>query len=96
MIYKFAAAASSFTAAVGHAQGGQILDTFSKDFQKVLHSDYLYLDDKGMEDEDMIGWCVYGDTKVPTIESFEGEFEGLLPRPGQIKLKMYAHGKLNL
>ena len=32
MIYKFAAAASSFILAAVHAQGGQILDTFSKDF----------------------------------------------------------------
>ena len=68
MIYKFVAASSSFILAAVHAQGGQILDTFSKDFQKVLHSDYLYLDEQGMEGDDMVGWCVYGDSaEVPTI-----------------------------
>ena len=56
----------------------------------------MYLDDKGMDDDDMTGWCIYGDTEPPTLDSFDGEFEGLLPRPGQIQLKMYAHGSLNL
>ena len=92
MLYKFAAA-SSLTLAAVTAQNGLIFDSFSKDFQKVLHSDYLYLDGQGMENEDMIGWCVYGDDKeAPTINSFEGELEGLVYREGQISLKQYAHG----
>ena len=79
MFVRFAAAASTFTLAAVHAQG-QILDTDFPDFIKKIHKAYDVNYDQ-LDEDDLIGMCVYGDSDPPTIESFDGQFEGLAPRP---------------
>ena len=39
-------------------------------------------------DDDLIGMCVYGDSDPPTLESFDGQFEGLAPRPENRNLRV--------
>ena len=41
-------------------------------------------------DDDRIGLCVYGDSDPPTLESFDGQFEGLAPRPENRNLRAVA------
>ena len=38
----------------------------------------------------MIGMCVYGDSVPPTLESFDGQFEGLAPKPEELNLGAIA------
>ena len=44
---------------------------------------------KENRDEDRIGMCVYGDSNPPTLVSFDGQFEGLAPRPEERNLRSY-------
>ena len=38
--------------------------------------------------DNLIGMCVYGDSDPPTFESFDGQFEGLAPRPQNRNLRV--------
>ena len=63
----------------------------------MLLNDYSYADGPGRDAADVLGMCVYGDDKdAPTMETFDGEFEGLIPRPAHVALRQFGHSSLNL
>ena len=94
----FFAAASTLTFAVVQAQG-QILDTSSPDYQKRLKENSHIWNESTLDTDSMIGMCIYGAPNAdqnPTLTTFDGEFEGLIPRDTRRELFKYGHGSINI
>ena len=80
MNIKLLAAANVLTLSAVYAQGA-IFQNDSEDYQRTIHVKYEWLDTEHT-DKDMIGFCAMGDKEHKFMIDFDGEFEGLSPRPG--------------
>ena len=63
------------------------MDTNFPDYHKWNNQKYALTYEN--RDDDRIGMCVYGDSNPPTLVSFDGQFEGLAPRPEERNLRSY-------
>ena len=83
-MFRFAALIASTLTFAGVQAQGEILDTNSPDYQKrIKENSHVWLENPASDTDNMIGMCIYGAPNMdqsPTFTTFDGEFEGLIPR----------------
>ena len=79
MNIKLIAVANVLTLSAVYAQGSIFVND-SEDYKRTIQNNYEWVDGRD-DDKDMLGYCVMGDPEY-TDPLFDGEFEGLSPRPG--------------